>query len=67
MVRYVGRRLLLLALTLLVTSVIVFALTQLLPGDVARLILGREARPEAIESLREQLGLLTEPAPARTV
>jgi peptide/nickel transport system permease protein len=57
MARYLLRRLLLLALTLLITSAIVFALTQLLPGDVARLILGREARPEAIENLREQLGL----------
>jgi peptide/nickel transport system permease protein len=57
MARYIARRVLLLGLTLLITSVIVFALTQLLPGDVARLILGREARPEAIENLREQLGL----------
>lgn len=57
MARYIARRILLLLLTLLVTSVIVFALTQLLPGDIARLILGREARPEAIENLREQLGL----------
>lgn len=57
MLRYLVRRVLLLCLTLLITSVIVFALTQLLPGDVARLMLGREARPEAIENLREQLGL----------
>lgn len=57
MLRFLVRRLLLLAVTLLITSVIIFGLTQLLPGDVARLILGREARPEAIENLREELGL----------
>ena len=57
MTRYLIRRVLLLLVTLLITSVIIFGLTQLLPGDVARLILGREARPEALEALREQLGL----------
>jgi peptide/nickel transport system permease protein len=57
MTRYVIRRVALLLITLLITSALLFALTQLLPGDVARLILGREARPEALEALREQLGL----------
>jgi peptide/nickel transport system permease protein len=57
MLRYVLRRVLLLGVTLLITSALVFALTQLLPGDVARLILGREARPEALEALRLELGL----------
>ena len=46
-----------LALTILLTSVIVFAITQLLPGDIARVILGREAGEAAIEGLREELGL----------
>ncbi len=66
MLRYLIRRLLLLGLTLLITSAIVFALTQLLPGDVARLILGREAQPEAIANLREQLGL-NDPIPQQYV
>lgn len=57
MTRYILRRVALLVITLLITSALIFALTQLLPGDVARLILGREARPEALEALREQLGL----------
>jgi peptide/nickel transport system permease protein len=51
-------------LTLLVSSLIIFALTQLLPGDVARLILGRDARPEALEALRSELGL-NDPAPVQ--
>lgn len=57
MSRYILRRIALLAVTLLLTSALLFVLTQLLPGDVARLILGREARPEALEALRQQLGL----------
>ncbi|MCC6613691.1 MAG: ABC transporter permease [Anaerolineae bacterium] len=62
MTRFILRRLALLALTLLLTSVLIFVLTQLLPGDIARLILGREARPEALDALREQLGLNLPPA-----
>jgi peptide/nickel transport system permease protein len=57
MTRYILRRVALLLVTLLITSALLFFLTQLLPGDVARLILGREARPEALDALREQLGL----------
>ena len=57
MLRYVLRRLGFLLLTLLLTSLIVFVITQLLPGDVARVILGREAGEAALEALREQLGL----------
>lgn len=57
MTRFLLRRGTLLILTLLLTSALVFALTQVLPGDVARIILGRDARPEALEALREDLGL----------
>lgn len=57
MTRYLTRRIVLLLVTLFITSILIFALTQLLPGDVARLILGRDARPEALAALREQLGL----------
>jgi peptide/nickel transport system permease protein len=41
----------------LLTSLIIFVVTQLLPGDVARVILGREAGEAALESLRRELGL----------
>jgi len=54
---YILRRLGFLVLTLLITSVIVFLVTRWLPGDVARVILGREAGEAAIEQLREELGL----------
>lgn len=57
MARYLIRRVLLLAVTLLITSVIIFALTQLLPGDIALLIMGRDASPSAIAAFNEQFGL----------
>jgi peptide/nickel transport system permease protein len=57
MIRYVLRRLGFLLLTLLLTSLIIFVVTQLLPGDIARIILGREAGQAAVEALREELGL----------
>lgn len=56
----------LLALTLFLASIVVFVLTQLLPGDVARLILGRDAQPQAIENLRVELGL-NDPIPTQYV
>ena len=54
---FVIRRLLLGLLTLWITSVIIFAATQALPGDAARSILGRSAQPESLAELRNQLGL----------
>ncbi len=57
MIRYIVRRLALLLLTLLITSFIIFSLTNLLPGDIARLVLGRDASPTAIENFNEEFGL----------
>ncbi len=57
MPRYILRRIGYLLLTLLVTSIVIFAVTQVLPGDIARVILGREAGEAALDSLREELGL----------
>ncbi len=62
--RYILRRLGFLALTLLLTSIVIFLVTQLLPGDVARIILGREAGEAALEELREKLGL-NDPLPVQ--
>jgi peptide/nickel transport system permease protein len=41
----------------LVISFLVYAATTVLPGDVAAAVLGRNASPEAVAALREQLGL----------
>lgn len=57
MLRFIVRRTALLALTMLITSALIFGLTQLVPGDIAKLILGREASPEALSALREEFGL----------
>ena len=45
------------AATLLVASALIFAATQLLPGDLASATLGRDATPAAVKQLRERLGL----------
>jgi peptide/nickel transport system permease protein len=55
--RLVAQRILLGILLLLAVSVLIFAGTQILPGDVAQAILGQSATPEALANLREQLGL----------
>ncbi|QBI55620.1 ABC transporter permease [Streptomonospora litoralis] len=44
-------------LTLFVVSLVVFLATQALPGDAARAMLGRNATPERLETLRAQLNL----------
>lgn len=54
---FIARRLALALLTLWLVSCIVFAATQALPGDAAQAILGREATPDRVAALREQLGL----------
>ncbi|MBN9551314.1 MAG: ABC transporter permease [Alphaproteobacteria bacterium] len=55
--RLVAQRILLGLVLLLAVSVLIFAGTQILPGDVAQAILGQSATPEALANLREQLGL----------
>ncbi|AGY91841.1 hypothetical protein SPICUR_04290 [Spiribacter curvatus] len=57
MVRYTARRLMLLGLTLLVASVLIFTMTTVLPGDVGRIILGPFAQDSAVEALNQELGL----------
>ncbi|WP_026354064.1 ABC transporter permease [Massilia niastensis] len=51
-------------LTLLIVSVVVFMITNLLPGDAAEESLGQAATPEAVAALRAQFGL-DQPAPVR--
>lgn len=66
MIRYILRRLGFMLVTVFLTSLIIFGVTQLLPGDVARVILGREAGEAALQSLRQELGL-DQPAPIQYV
>lgn len=62
--RMIGQRLLLGVLTLFIISVVIFGATELLPGDLARELLGQSATQETLAALREQLGL-NDPAPLR--
>jgi len=57
MAGYLLRRIGFIILTLFLASIIIFAATQLLPGDVAQVMLGQFATPEAVANLRAQLGL----------
>ena len=61
---FLFKRLLTFLATLAVASVLVFAALELLPGNVAQVMLGETATPEAIASLENKLGL-DRPAPAR--
>ncbi|ESY06880.1 ABC transporter permease [Mesorhizobium sp. M0761] len=56
-VKLVAQRVALGIVLLLAVSVLIFAGTQILPGDVAQAILGQSATPESLANLREQLGL----------
>ena len=57
LVQSILKRILIGVVTLLVVSIIIFIGTSLLPGDVANIILGQMATPEALAVLREHLGL----------
>ncbi len=66
MLRIIAQRLGLGILTLLAASVLIFAGTEVLPGDVATAILQNSATPENVAELRHELGL-DRPAPVRYV
>lgn len=57
MARFIVRRLSLMFVILLLVSMIIFSLVHITPGDPALMMLGQEATPEALEALRERLGL----------
>ncbi|HKM06090.1 MAG TPA: ABC transporter permease, partial [Sphaerochaeta sp.] len=53
----IGKRLGSLIVTLAVMSFIIFMLVEIMPGDVAQMILGQSATEEAVFALREARGL----------
>lgn len=59
--KLVAQRLALGILLLFLVSILIFAGTLILPGDVAQSILGQSATPEALANLREELGLNVPP------
>jgi peptide/nickel transport system permease protein len=56
LLRFLLTRIALGLLTLFVISIFIFLVTQALPSDTARIILGREATPEAIATWRAKFG-----------
>lgn len=57
MIIYALKRLTSLLISLIIASIVIFAVIEIVPGDPAALMLGINAEPEAVEALREQLGL----------
>ena len=54
---FLGRRLLMVVLLMAIVSVLIFGVVQVLPGDVAVMILGTSATPADLAALRVKLGL----------
>jgi len=57
MLRYLLKRAFSLAATLLVASLLIFITIEIVPGDPASFMLGLNAQPETVKSLRAELGL----------
>lgn len=57
MIRYILKRLLQLIPVFIGVVTIVFFLSQMMPGDPARMVAGEQAPPEAVEEIRKELGL----------
>lgn len=54
---YVLKRIALIVYTLIIVSLLVFAITQILPADAAVMMLGENATPAALAALRARMGL----------
>jgi peptide/nickel transport system permease protein len=57
MLGYIVKRLISLAISLIVASVVIFAVVEIAPGDPASFMLGINAQPDTIAALRTELGL----------
>ncbi len=57
MLVYVVKRLIYIGFILVLISILVFAITQILPGNVARMILDQYATEESLRALEKKLGL----------
>ncbi len=57
MLGYILKRLVSLAISLVVASMVIFAVVEIAPGDPASFMLGINAQPDTIDALRTELGL----------
>lgn len=62
--KYIVKRLISMIPAIFVVSVVIFMIIHLTPGDPAAVMLGDQADPEAIEALRQSLGL-NDPLPVQ--
>ncbi len=56
MIDFLSRRLAAALVTLVLATVVVFAVVEVLPGDPALIMLGTDARPDTLAALRAQHG-----------
>lgn len=64
--KYIGKKIITMVVTLLVVSLLVFFSFALISGDPATSMLGTSATPERVEALREEMGL-NRPLPVRYI
>src|SRR6188508_144934 len=64
MLDFLSRRLAAALVTLVLATVVVFAVVEVLPGDPALVMLGTDARPDTLAALRAQYGF-DQPLPSR--
>ena len=57
MIRYTLKRLLSLAISMVIASFVIFAVIEIAPGDPASFMLGVNARPDTLAALQAELGL----------
>jgi len=57
LIRYALGRLTSLVISLIVASIVIFAVIEVIPGDPAAFMLGVGARPDTIAALRQEMGL----------
>jgi len=57
MTAYILKRTIVLLLTLILVSVVIFTVLMVIPGDPAQIILGVHATPETLRELRHRMGL----------
>src|SRR3954464_12914410 len=51
------KRLITLVATLVATSIVVFVVLEVLPGNAAQMLMGPDASPEAVQALAAKLGI----------
>jgi peptide/nickel transport system permease protein len=54
---YLLKRIFILLVTLLLVSVVIFAVLMVIPSDPAQIVLGIHATPETLQTLRHKMGL----------